>query len=410
MTNPKLLTAEIAGATSAQSVLDVLEKELDNPIFNEFHLGASFIGLARYRSTFTPNVQGNPTITALADKVRRFVKSGGLSARGCANILWSVATLRNSAPQLKGLLPILVSNAEFVVLDMDEQQISNVLWAFATLRMDKAELGGLVPLLVERIVDRADTFKPQAVSNVIWATATLRHQVPELQEVLPVLAEILAERLPDFKPQALSNIIWATANFEDPAPELLECLPGLAKQVMKKSEMLNPQGFSNIIWATAILKERAPPELLECLPVLSRRATAKMNRLNGLDLSSLCFGLVTCGLDSKIFSAKAARHMVALMPRLENKDLALTIASVLWAFARWQVHDKDLLHAASLFIPKAMQYFTGWSVCAVLWSYQELDLQDKYREVKSMLEQEITRRGLSDTDVRRSSLGVHSWQ
>jgi len=130
--------------------------------------------LAKYRSTFTPLVRGSPTLKALAHKVRSFVNSSGLPARESADILWALANLRSAAPQLKDLLPLLIQNAEFTALDMNEQEVSNRLWACATLGMGEAELSGLVPLLIERTVDRADGFNAQEVFDVIWATATLR--------------------------------------------------------------------------------------------------------------------------------------------------------------------------------------------------------------------------------------------
>ena len=124
------------------------------------------------------------------------------------------------------------------------------------------------------------------------------------------------------------------------------------------------------------------------------------------------------------FVGFAARRFSALLPTLKGKSLQLDIPLVVWAGARVNYYHEALLVSSpvnpyhkALLVSSAQRLKSGrdlktlkdWSICALQWSYDVLDPDGRFAEFKNTLESERVRRGLSDSDVSESALGILAW-
>ena len=111
------------------------------------------------------------------------------------------------------------------------------------------------------------------------------------------------------------------------------------------------------------------------------------------------------------FVGFAARPFSALLPKLKGKDLALEMPVMVWACAKVNFYDEELLVSVAQRAKSDVTWkrLTDWSLCAMLWSYDVLDPEDRFAEFKNTLESERVRRGLSDTDVSESQSGYFDW-
>ena len=111
------------------------------------------------------------------------------------------------------------------------------------------------------------------------------------------------------------------------------------------------------------------------------------------------------------FLQVAAHRFSRLLPKLKGKKLALEMPVAVWAFARVNFCDGELLVSVAQRGKSGgtLQGLTDWSLCAMLWSYEVLDPDDQFANFKETLESERVRRGLSDADVSRSQSGYFEW-
>ena len=82
----KKLTKELADVPSAQQLLDILDRELDGELLNQFHISAFFTRLARHKKEFDRVMQQSPVIKRFVVEVLSALERDELSARVCANV------------------------------------------------------------------------------------------------------------------------------------------------------------------------------------------------------------------------------------------------------------------------------------------------------------------------------------
>ena len=124
------------------------------------------------------------------------------------------------------------------------------------------------------------------------------------------------------------------------------------------------------------------------------------------------------------FVGFAASRFSALLPRLKGKSLQFDIPMVVWACARVNFYHEALsgssavnpYHEALLFSSaqrlksgRDLKTLKDWNLCALQWSYDVLDPDGRFAEFKNTLASERTWRGLSDSDVSESALGIFEW-
>ncbi|CAE8689216.1 unnamed protein product [Polarella glacialis] len=374
--DPRRLTRDLSGATSALEVLSVLEVELENPIFNEVHVATAFHRLARFSSSFTPSMVASQEFQGLQTRLIDMMERDYLGPHAVANILWAVANLQSQVPQLKELLPKLIENASYRAASMTEQAVANTMWASASLSLDSTQLQAFLPQISERLVDRADELNAQGIANCIWASARLKTDTLEFPDeiVISVLAEMAREKLEDFKAQEISNIVWSAAILREVAPELLaglaqgDVLHDLAKRSMSLMQTFGPQSIANAAW-----------------------------------------GFAFCGCNDTEFMSDAASHFVRLMPRMVRQVLAKSAPMMLNAFALLGIRNSYLLAVIATEFPPLLKRTTDWGLGSLTWSYSKLDRGRLFASFQDQLAKEARRRGFSDEDVESCQLGPRDW-
>ena len=192
------------------------------------------------------------------------------------------------------------------------------------------------------------------------------------------------DKAKDMIPQALSNVLWAAAKLKDDAPDVLDVVDAIVEQVPGKAKDMIPQDLSNSLLALVLLQDSVPA------------------------VSSFFLG--GSGSNTGLVG-EAASRLVKLLPKLSGLDLLLTPPTVVWACAKMeQRHDELLSAVAKRFASqKTISSLSDWGLCALYGSYQLVDSTDRFTDLAEMLKKELTRRGLSDSDVGWSLEGPLNW-
>ena len=451
---------------SAAELLDLVDGVVDGPIFNKFHASAAYHSLATWKRKggLTPSEKASPVLPRLAARVQDMALKGQLEPREVSNVFWSLGQLSDGldiskgllralvtslgekasglepqglsnsllacvqlkgvAPEVLTVLPKLAAQISIKAVDMVPQALSNSLWASAHLKddADHADVAKLAMALVCQIPVKAKDMIPQHLSNTLWAAAKLKDVAPDVKEIVPAIVAQIQDKANGMIPQHLSNTLWAAAQLKDIAPDVKEIVPAIVAQIQDKANGMIAQQISNSLWAATRLQDSAP-EVLEMVPALLEEIPRKQasfdsqaicNCLEALvllqDSVSEVGSLLAAPPNSKNdFVGFSASRFSALLPTLRGKSLALDIPVVVWACARVNFNNEELLVSAAQMPGGTLQRLTDWSLCAMLWSYDVLDPDDQFAEFKTALESERVRRGLSDSDVSKSQSGYFDW-
>ena len=206
---------------------------------------------------------------------------------------------------------------------------------------------------------------PQELSNSLWAAAKLQDEVPKVLQVVPAVAGQIPGKASQMIPQHLSSCLFAAMRLADAVPEVLEAVPSLVKEVPGRIEVMNPQELANSLEALVVLEERLPALNLGRIP------------------------------------ADAAVQLKRVLPEVKGKDFAFTVPVVVWACAKAERHDAELLAAVvERFVSgKSIESLPDWGVCALTWAYRRLDEKGEFSDWLGRLESEISDRGLDKEEV-----------
>ena len=281
-------------------------------------------------------------------------------------------------------MPAIVAQVPDKAKDMKPQELSNVLLAAAKLKDDEPDVVNVVPAIVAQVPDKAKDMIPQELSNVLWAAAKLKDDAPDVLDLVPAIVAQVPDKAKDMIPQHLSNVMWAAASLKDDAPDVLNVVSVIVAQVPDKAKDMIPQGLSNVLLALVILQDSVP------------------------GVGSFLLG--EAGSNTG-FVGEAASRVVKLLPKLSGLDSFLTPPVVVWACAKMELpHDELLSAVAQRFASrKTISSLTDWGLCALYGSYQLLNSTDRFTNFAEMLKKELTRRGLSDSDVGWSLEGPLDW-
>ena len=351
---------------SARELLEILDGELDSPIFDKFHIGAAFTRLARHKGTFDATLQGSQAVNQLIAKAAEFLAEDKLPTRESANVLWAIASMGEIGVSLHALLPDLIDKALINVKDLEPQHVSNIIWAAATLQLPDAELKRLLPSLCSRVPELAAEFIPQAIANMIWASATLKGRAPALLEVLPCLMEEVPRVAKDLKTQEVSNILWAGAALrEEHATLWLSVIPHLRQAAVAKLHKATPQEVANSVWALAWL-DPSPQEASDALKRLSVVATSLEDKMTAQQLANTCLGFALRSVSCPAFLDSVARSVIAHVHSWPSSARSKDLPEMLWAFAKLGVVNKQLMLVASSALEGILSDVTAWCLCVVV--------------------------------------------
>ena len=266
---------------------------------------------------------------------------------------------------------------------------------------------------VEDMVLR-DQLLPRETANVLWSIAQLFDQFRLPTQLLAALVKSMPTKVTDMNAFDLSNCLWACARLKNVAPtdpNVLEAVPVIAAQIPSRAKHMVPQALSNCLWAAALLKDEVP-KVLRIVPAIVGEIPAKIRNMNGQDLSNSLEALVLLedGGMHDILRSAAAR-LNSLLPTLRGKDFRFTVPVVVWACAKADVYDGELLAsvAAHFGSRTKLSALPDFGVCALSWSYQVLDTDGDFEDFKALLMSETEKRGFSEADVQSCRFGRSGW-
>ena len=424
----RLLTSKIKQAKSAAELLDLLAGVVDGPIFNHFHASAAYTSLATWKRQggLTTSDKASPVLPRLAARVQDMALKGELESRQLSNVLWSLGQLSDDLVIFKGLLTALVQTVGETASSMNAQDLSNNLLACVQLKVVAREVLTVLPKLAAQTSIKAKDMKPQELANSLWASAQLKDDASheDVAKIVAALVRQIPDKAKDMIPQALSNCLWAAARLKDIAPGVKEIVPAIVAQIPEKANGMIPQHVSNCLWAATRLKDSVAA-VLQMVPTLVEEIPRNQADFSSQQICNCLEALVllqdsvpevgsilAAAPNSKNdFMGFSANRFSALLSRLKGKDMVFAVPVVVWACARFKMYREKLLVsvAGRLKSGSDVKTLPDWGLCALQWSYDVLDPEGRFAEFKDALEFERVQRGLSDSDVSTSALGIFEW-
>jgi len=294
------------------------------------------------------------------------------------------------------------------VNDLNPQQVSNILWGCATLQTKVPALLDVVPMVAKAAITSGPDMDNQAVANSIWAIATLKRRPPQAMQALPVLLEKAANASTSMNEQDLSNIIWAIAVLRPNARETAAHLPDLLVGVLRHADTMRPLPISSIVWSIGQthLQDALSLEVLQCL---AARAARSLEQFSTQHLANFCWGLALCKFQDQNIMNRLAAETLRRSPSLQDKAADFDLPQIACSFAKLGIHHGTMLQAISHRILPMLHRVNDWGLCALAWSFTEMDRDDRFVDFKQKLQAEVARRRLSTSDVKRSQNGPEAW-
>lgn len=368
------LLKEITLAPDAATLLDILDTEIDKPVFDGIHLSASFSRLAKLASKreslkFGQQVFGhfgwNKLKTALTKSLEPGAEGLRLDRRGLVNVFWSLAHLQREDVGLWQFYPMLVEQILKNVSKFNAQQLSNCLWALKELPFKNNVERVLQPLVV-RAVEIIRSLTPQHVCNILSSAASLSSRTDEMDGLLPLLAQKASEQVEDFAPQALANVVWSAGVLSSRSPELKALVPTLMKAMTK----------------------------------------SKMASMSPQMLSTATFGCALSGYRSPIFLGRVSAYVGSSALDWNQRSRTMDVPQFLIALVMLEEPCEELLDTVAAASSQLENAF-DWSICALEWSLQRVPVHKGLKRFREEVRREVERRSLRDA-VRLAPLGPFS--
>ena len=331
------------------------------------------------------------------------------------------------APSAKKLLEIFDGAVDRAVFDFIMASAAYTRPAHFTKRRGVKHSDWDSPVLARlhaRVEDMAqqDQLNEQATANILWSLAELSDRFSIPGQLLAALVASMGTKMGGMDEQGLSNSLLACVKLKDVDPNVLRLVPGIAARIHEKAEAMIPQQLSNCLWACLRLEDEVP-EARDIVPEIVKEIPARIENMNLKDLSGLqilflfqepvpeiASFLTDSGSKHGIVRSAAGR-LRALLPQLGGKDLNIAVGVVVWACGKVGVCDHDLLMSvANKFNSRRkLSSLKDFTLCALLWSYGVLDVEDKFTNFRKLLKSETKRRDFSEADVQSSELGYLKW-
>ncbi len=252
---------------------------------------------------------------------------------------------------------------------LNAQTLTNILWSLVHLADVLPNFSQVVRATVAQVPSKVKQMNQQGVSNNLWAAATLREIDPAVLDIVPVLVAQVPLKVKEMNPQELSNCLWAAATLRETSPVVLKMVPTLLAQVPFKAKEMNAQDTATCLSAAAQF-DKLVPDVLKIVPALLDQAAVNMKEMKG-------------------------------------NTLHLFLPTIIWAYARLEIRKDDMFAEAFELLgsKRTCSSLSDWSVCALVWSSEILDPQNRYEELHQKLKKELKKRRLSKADVQRSQYG-----
>ena len=218
--------------------------------------------------------------------------------------------------------------------------------------------------------------------------------------------------------QNVANVIWAVVKLATngaASESLLGLLPVVADRASAVISEMTAQHVANVIWATGQLyaepsHSQVSQQLHDLLPDLVVRAREVLPSAKPQAFSNACWGLALSEYHDIGFLQAVSARVVSEASTWHPRAAELDLPSVLFAFARLNAEgDDDMLDVAAEKLAPILPRINDWGLCALAWSYSQLDAGDNFFSFRQSLNAEVARRDFSEQDVEQSRLGPNRW-
>ena len=345
--DPRRLTSRIKDARKPIDFLALLNQMADKPIFNHFHASAAYHRLAEFH---------RDDIVSPADAE----SPGILKLHACVKKL-------------------------IVQGRMDIRGLANVFWAMAYVP-DEDLVEQLLPDFVQAFECKAHEMNGFDLSNCLWASARMKGITPDMKNILPPLLAQIPRKAAKMNPQLLANSVWAVDQWKNVTlvrEKCREIMPELLVQIPDQLAGMRTQELSNILSALTDFSV-------------------------SMELGSSGGSAISIASLMKL----AVKQFIQKMGDLHGKDLAFSVPVAVWACAMSRIYEEELLRLVEelMKIGGRLSSLPDWGVCVLAWSYPILDQTGRFGEFQQTLEEEVARRGLSQSDIERSQEGYGRWE
>ena len=276
--------------------------------------------------------------------------------------------------------------------------------------------------LYRQAVQRRQVVAKEA-ANTLWAIAITKDKIPEFQELLSAVIEVLDQKMLDaMNCQEAVNTLWALAMLNTYKPNVrssldLERLPDMLVEriISTNIQRANIQDLNNALWSVtrlppsiASLEEQLLPALLSrCREYLAGKDLEVDERYSPNGIARIVWSLSLLNYKDTIIIDQVSEIFLKTASNPDPRHINAFI-DVVCAHAKLQVVDEPLLEATTT-LPWKLFKLRDWDLCALAWSYQELDPTEKHKSFQSKLRKEVTRRKLTQAQVAQSQHGYEEW-
>ena len=258
------------------------------------------------------------------------------------------------------------------------------------------------------------------VTGIFWAAAKLQDRMSlQPASLWTSLASAVKSIVNQMDAQGVSNVIYAIETLPTnsvASKAVLGLLPLLARRVSGVISKMVEQAVTNVVWSTGQLlddpaRASMSQDLRKVLPVAVARFRVVLQSATPRELANICWGLALSDYHDAAFYEAVAAKVANEASEWRQAGAQLDLPALVCAFARVKAtgHQK-LLDAVSKKMSPALTDVNNWGICAMTWSYKQLDTGDDFLPFRQTLAAEVARRGLSQEDLERSRLGPEKWR
>jgi len=292
--------------------------------------------------------------------------------------------------------------------NMEPQHVGNIVWSCAVLQQEAPVLLRVLPVMGDLIIQNVDRMNAQAVANIIWGIASLRTDRSHLMQTLPLLLARASKVSGTMDLQALSNIFWAVATLKE-GSQMASYFPVFLEVIEAKADAMNEQQIANIVWAIGSMGIESAG-ISRVLKQLLAQAIQRASTFTTQAWANTCWGLALCDYAGKDFMKTVAVNFVSTAPTMQDKAAMLDIPEIICAFAKLGMRHRGMMSAFSTRMSPLLPRLNDWGLCALAWSYDELDSAGHFADFRRHLWAEAKRRRISPERVESSQLGPGAWR
>jgi len=401
-------------AAPSLALADELLRQADRGMLDARILGDALWTMSVSRDSTSSLRRLLPVITE-----RLLGRSADLDGHGVVSALWAAAVFRDESPVVLAMLPVLI---ERLILTLNTLQASDASLAFVALSALRDELGRL-GLKLSKVADALATrflevsagtditLEPWLLGNFLWALPLSGLKENMLVKLMPLLAAHADERSEELEPQHVATMFWAAAVLRGVGADKLSdsidpqdgpqdgkalssarAAKSLAALLVRRlpivAEDSAPEDLATVLWAMGVCfgdnartehqKARLAAASASMLDGIHLELACALDSVGALELSLAVWGLAVLEYRNKELLEVAAYHALFVEKTTKTSILAVTIPRMVWAFARLDVLDVNLLRAAAEHFQtgkRRLWYLKPGAICALLWAFDCFDLE-----------------------------------